>query len=839
MQGISHDSKLGYKGSLNSLNQYPELSEQFSRQLMTILTRWRWYFIVQQSVLFLPILLAITGINLYILLKLGVASLYVALATVAALILLSCIKALLITRGRRYKNITAAHLVLHLNRHFPQLEESAQLLICDEAQLSVLEKLQCARVLPFAVSLTSNQAVLLHRSLTPVFAKQTFYRHVFLSVLLVISAVLLVNFLWLDKQLATTKIANHHIDKQALITDGSVGTAIEILSKQVSIEPPAYSLATSHPNKSVASGRAESLNFSVLAGSKVSWLFKFNQANQEYFLNFSNGQRHRLQKMPDGSFGLEKTFSSSTVYHLSTLDTKQADAFSSVYSIKVIADAAPKVRIITPKATITEFTKNSLPKLTTKVQIYDDFAVTDVKILASISKGSGEGVKFRDQTFHFDHKEQVAGKFVYSKTWQLADLGMEPGDELYFSVSAKDNRMPAPQTTRSVTKIIRWLEEGQLGISADGILIDFMPEYFKSQRQIIIETIELIEDKLALTQDKFTEKSEILGVAQSELKEKYGQYLGDEFEGQHSVGVTFTDDHSQEQKPTIHVHDDHGGSNAVITENVASVEAAINEHTHQHNESEGLNESQDISGRMALINRYGHNHEDSDVGVMTSQDPKALMKKSLENMWQAELHLMLSDPELALPYEQKALKLLKQAKKAERIYVKRLGFEPPPVSEQRRYQGEQKDILADNITQSQFQKSQLSNQTQLAFKALLHLLYEHQSLILVKNNGLSSNAGAAKRLNSDDIFLVQQAKSALADMVEERPALISALASVERILLTESLDLPHCDNCVQQLMSKLEQLIPNAIAVPVYPSKNVVDKEPLMKSYSQFLKDNL
>ena len=66
-------------------------------------------------------------------------------------------------------------------------------------------------------------------------------------------------------------------------------------------------------------------------------------------------------------------------------------------------------------------------------------------------------------------------------------------------------------------------------------------------------------------------------------------------------------------------------------------------------------------------------------------------------------------------------------KKAERIYVKRLGFEPPPVTEKRRYQGEQSDILVKPIQVSDFQLAQLSNQTQVAFVAILQV-----SVVVIK-----------------------------------------------------------------------------------------------------------
>ena len=83
---------------------------------------------------------------------------------------------------------------------------------------------------------------------------------------------------------------------------------------------------------------------------------------------------------------------------------------------------------------------------------------------------------------------------------------MEPGDELYFTVNAVDNRPNIPGVTVSQTKILKWLDDDDIGITSDGILMDFIPEYFKSQRQIIIETIELIEREPLLTEDEFEDE---------------------------------------------------------------------------------------------------------------------------------------------------------------------------------------------------------------------------------------------------------------------------------------------------------------------------------------------
>lgn len=830
----------------NSIYDKEKLFSQTSQQLSVILNQWRRKYLFQKTVLFLPILFAVSSVVFYLLWSFVLSPLVAMSATVLVIVSIFAAQVIAIKRSQQYKELTPQHLLLHLNRYFPELEESAQLLACDQQNLSLLERLQFNKVLVQVNKITSRQLNSSQQFLSPKFAQKIFNRVMLASSCLVLLVLLSAKYQWLEKALSVVQ-ANNHSNDVTITTDQPMAL-VDILSQQVIVEPPAYSITILRDkpvDKSIdkpqeklieQSRESSSLNVNTLAGSKITWLFNFTEPKRDYFLNFSNGERHQLKQKEDGSYYFQHTFTASTAYHLSLADNDStlSDVFSAVYSIKIIADKAPKIRIITPKKTVTEFTENAVPQLISQVQIYDDFAITEVEILASIAKGSGEGVKFRDQRFTFDYKEEIAGKYHYYKNWQLSELNMEPGDELYFTVLAKDNRAPITQQTRSSTKIVRWLEAGQQAISADGILIDFMPEYFKSQRQIIIETIELIEDKPDLTADKYRETSELLGVAQSELKEKYGQYLGDEFEGQHSVGVSFADDnehHDEHQKPTVHVHDDHGGSNAVIIQQAP-------EHDHSHAGAGGIvddGNNNDISGKMALINQYGHNHEDSDVGVMTSQDPKALMKKSLENMWQAELHLMLSEPEQALPYEKKALKLLKQAKKAERIYVKRLGFEPPPVSEKRRYQGEQKDIISGHTQQTQFQPAQLSDQKQLTFKRFLKMSQAYQ-LSLAKTKGHANTSRPV--LNAEMLTIVQSVKQALTEMAVERPALVSSLATVERILLKQSLTLNQCDNCLESLMAKLVQLLPAATAVPSQQRQKVLDAEPLLKNYGQFLKDN-
>lgn len=61
-------------------------------------------------------------------------------------------------------------------------------------------------------------------------------------------------------------------------------------------------------------------------------------------------------------------------------------------------------------------------------------------------------------------------------------------------------------------------------------------------------------------------------------------------------------------------------------------------------------------------------------------------------MWDAELHLRLYEPEKSLPFQYEALKYIQEIKNSARIYVHRIGFDPPPIKEESRLTGKIKDI---------------------------------------------------------------------------------------------------------------------------------------------------
>lgn len=718
----------------------------------------------------------------------GFGLVYLVPATWAALLIVVLIVSLMQWLFRQmpdYRIVTLPNLLDHLNRQAPQLEESAQLLLPLDREWTILHRLQKKKVLGELDTLLRQPA----GNLLPALNTKRMFWHLG-------SASFVVMIAW---AVSLYPAKDQPVESNTNDTFESVGIA----SVTITVTPPDYTELEKY--------QSTDLDLVLTAGSQVEWRIHFSGTESGFYLQTAEGLQHRFEPTSAREFVLSLPVTQSGIYHLG-YHSGQLDG---LYSMQVRPDRAPEIRVLKPQPTIMEIGVNQQPELLTEVNISDDFGISKVEILGSIAKGSGEAVKFRDQSFSFDTKKVLSSAndkaATYFKEWDLKALGMTPGDELYFTIKAWDNRQPEAQVSRSQTKIVRWLEEEQGGVLSDGILIDFMPEYFKSQRQIIIETIELIESKETMYADEFDLTSRALGIAQSDLKLKYGQYLGDEFD---DGGLQPMEDGLAQ--PDVTIHDSEHGDEGHDELPEHTSEQGHPEHGHEH-EQESNEQNLDKSGASELIERFGHSHGDTDIGIFNSTNPKALMKKAIANMWEAELYLMLSKPEQALPFENEALKYLNKARKAERIYVKRLGFEPPPVTEKRRYQGDLSDILS----YQQSLDASYVDTDKTALEGVLNTL---------------SVMPADKPLSSQQLMHIERLKTRLIAQAQQQPELIRLVATLERIQLVQRLGLPDCNDCVPELLKALWQRLPAPVPEPVSRQEKYQDKQSSVVQYSRFLK---
>jgi len=731
---------------------------------------------------------------------------------------------------RRKASPTASELLHHVNREYPALEESAHLALFAPSDLSVLQSMQLQRVLPSLLNILGSSEPILQLTSN---RQKTFIRLLFT---ILASAVLVIGAIAANHQEHSSESpVNGNVPKQKVVAN-------YLPQLIVSVNAPSY---TQQPSFSQSE-----LDINVLQGSVIEWLIPLDDNegvdnneevnnNAEFELTLSNGDVLPFERIERG-YTLTYVANAAAVYSIMQI-TPSANFTTDIATLSVKMDAKPVIKIKQPLLTITELATNSVPILNTEVEISDDYGLSNVKIVASIAKGSGESVKFRDQTLSFDSSSQdsssqdsssedseskVDDKNSYVKRWDLAALDMSPGDELYFSIHASDNKTPESQTSISPTRIIRWLEDEQQGITSDGVVIDFIPEYFKSQRQIIIETEALIEQQDSMSTEVFKRTSRALAIDQSDLKQSYGQYLGDEFES----GVM----HTMEAGPAVPSADEHGHSDE--DEGAGNEESNHDsEHSHESDSSGGGNDQAiDLSGYQQVIEQYGHNHGEVDIGfIKTSEgqiNPKVLMKLAVAEMWQAELHLQLSSPALALPYEKEALNYLNRAKQAERIYVKRLGFEPPPVSEERRYQGKLKDILSyQRNTQAALPVS--LNTKVLAFMAAVN----HAVTLQQEQQQNQQQEKLPKKLSPSERQTVDDMAQLLTDRLNQSPEWVEQLATIKRIQMANSFTLDNCEACLPNLMVDLNTLLSTQIAPPLLRQSALSTQNAASKAYSEML----
>lgn len=491
---------------------------------------------------------------------------------------------------RLRRPVDARAVARHLNRTQPALEESAELLARDEATLSTVERLQRERTQAAFTRLGDPR--LPHRPWR--------WGLGYAGAAFAVSALLLV------------------LPGRGLVSGRSTdlrppaSPALGVGDVEIVITPPGY---TGRGARTLREWEVE-----VEAGSIVRWRVAVAPATTGGALITSAGDTAALAPGDDGTMTASLEIERSVLYFVAVRDSTGRTITADFHQLTVIPDAPPTITVLSPDPR-TEVAPDSTAAVQLRVLVGDDYGVRDTRLIATLTTGQGEGVTFREQEMAFDRSAQRPDGRRGALLERLIDpraLGLGPGDELYFHVVARDNRQPEPQSTRSETYFITLLDTAQ-ALVADftGIAVNLVPEYFRSQRQIILDTERLLAERSRIDSAEFRARSENIGLDQHLLRLRYGEIVGDEV-----------------------------------------VEGAEPDERHDH-------DIEDNATRLA-------------------PEVKAALQASLAQMWQAELKLRLSDPQAALPFEYRALELLKEVQQAARAYVRRVGFEPPPLEPDRK-----------------------------------------------------------------------------------------------------------------------------------------------------------
>ncbi len=462
---------------------------------------------------------------------------------------------------------------------------------------------------------------------------------------------LLVAFAW-----ATTifKIKIENKEDKELITKAAEEKreiAPTFSQLRVKVNPPSYTgISVTHSGDG---------NISTIVGSQVEWTVKMSKTDEvKVYLHNGRGEDLAFIKSGD-AFSYKDKVVSTGIYGLKAVWKDSVIWQSDYYKIESIPDHAPKIEPGTKE--LYQFHSLHDPKdLKLEAKISDDFAVTQVYLVATLARGSGENVKFREVRFPVSN-DRFKSKAL-SKQLSLTALNFTPGDELYYYWAAIDNKSPQPNFSKSDTYFIVYKDtsaKNQTDIAT--MAVNILPEYFRSQRQIIIDTEKLIAQRKKLKAADFNATSNEIGFDQKALRIRYGQYLGEEYETNIGGHVEDSDDPLE---GFMHKHD------------------SEDEHHHEHVKPAQKAEASTSSDPLAeLLEAYVHSHDDAEANTFYEASTRSLLKTAMENMWQSELHLRLYEPEKALPYEYKALEFLKEAQHKARTFIAKTAYDPPPIKE--------------------------------------------------------------------------------------------------------------------------------------------------------------
>ena len=528
-----------------------------------------------------------------------------------------------------------------LHQEVPEMEFSLELLQKD-SNLTIADKLQLQRI----GTLISPNLSIWKRGLWP-----------FLSILS-ISVILHFSFsFWSSSTESSSIQAEEHVDDK--LSEQNLPSLPVFESAEVKIQYPAYTR--------ISDQTVSNLNVKALKGSILTWMLTFqNFQDLDVFLVNSRNEKLAFQQ-DSGGFQLREQLLGSGIYSIQAIQNDEVVFQSEFYTLESVEDMSPEI-VPEEKEVYKFFFPGNNPKLMLGAEVSDDFLVEEVVIVATLARGRGENVKFRETQI------PIPTKFFKSQDvavqLNLSLLDFQPGDELYYYWTARDNKKPEANTSRSDTFFIKYFDENDDSEEAfAGMAINVLPDYFRSQRQIIIDTEKLIAERNKKSEKDFNFTSNEIGYDQKLLRLRYGQYLGEEFESSAGGEISEGED-GDLLSGYMHLHDQEGEHDPEFQIQGEKQD----EHVHE-------SESASSGGVEDLLSEFMHAHDSEEMNTYFEKSTRGALKSALDQMWQAELYLRLFEPEKSLPYQYKALEMLKTVQQKSRVYIKRTGYDPPPIKE--------------------------------------------------------------------------------------------------------------------------------------------------------------
>jgi len=625
---------------------------------------------------------------------------------------------------------------------FPQMEYSTQLLLKKPQQMNPLEKIQQNKI--------SAQLETVLKQVYP----HHFLGKAFLCFCM--NLILVLGVLQFQLKPIPLKTAIQTNEAEASIQKPVKETILpnaQLQNYKLHISPPSYT--------GLSSSTQKKLTTNIPEGSHLRWQLNFDRLAPTPFLEI-NGKLISFKTQDSISYKLKYKPEQKMLYSLQMDTTIKSEIFNKLHTINIIPDKKPLVRI-TNLENYQQVDQADIKPQNIQFIANDDYGITKGELQLIKSSGDGESVQFDQKNYSLTN---IKNKEKQSLTINLNDLNPEPGDEFFIRMEVSDNHPTKEQISFSDTYIIAVNDTTiQQATFTMALGMDREPEYFRSQRQLIIDTEALLEQKSELSSLSFKEESNNIGIEQKLLRLRYGKFLGEEFEGQigvrhsnedikskeilslveevhdhkkteieneeahqHHSNCEHEHEHSHDEQEEEHDHDEHEGHDH--KEHQRKEDDTHNghhhEHNHNHDHSHG-NESENPEEPKNWLAPFSHFHDNAESNTFFESEVKSKLKAALAQMWDAELQLRIGKPTLSLPYQHKALKLIKEVQQASRVYVERVGLELPEIDVAKKRLSGDLDEITNLENSYKSQPNQLFQSVNLALKSIDDLKFEQNN----------------------------------------------------------------------------------------------------------------
>jgi hypothetical protein len=549
-----------------------------------------------------------------------------------------------------------------LDRRFPELEHSSVLLLKPTPSLGVLETLQVQRLHNAIAGLPPRRFAGFRMLFRPLGA---------------LAAALMLHAL-AAHYIAPLVTRGTAADRAVAMEPAAVRQPLPpaVSSAEIRIIPPAY---TGLPRR-----LQHDLGIKAPAGATIELLVSTNHPVRQLVLLMDGRTETPLQRSASDSLQWKIALKpkKSGFYQL-LLDGER----SALYPLELTPDVPVSIHVSRPEQhTVIDFGFPEVVSLHASLE--DDYGISHAKIRATVSTGKGEGVSFKSHELPLYAGTQRRTSTRVAREINLKQLGMGPGDELYFYISALDN---AGQESRSDVFVVVLQDTAAL-FSMSGMTsgVDLLPEYFRSQRQIIMDTERLIAEMDTITEQDAQRRSNNLGIDQQLLRLRYGQFLGEEAED--AIGGHVGHDHGDEEKSALSPFPkeqivSHGQVRS--WKNHDPNHPGHESHAEQFQQPQPTEVPVDVN---ELIAAMSHQHDRAEDATFFDAEQKAHLKATLTEMWNTELRLRTYKPREALPYAYKALRLLKELQQKSRVYVGKAPTKTTPLKPEKRLTGDLNEI---------------------------------------------------------------------------------------------------------------------------------------------------